>query len=55
MITETIVVELPKNVAERIWRYQQQGLTGQIKLNFNRGKIESYESMEHTRISINMT
>jgi hypothetical protein len=25
-------------------------LTGQIKLNFNQGRVESYESMEHNRV-----
>lgn len=47
---EPMIVDLPKNVIERIWRYQQSHLTGQIKLNFNSGRIESYESMEHTRV-----
>jgi len=47
---EAIILDLPKNVIERIYKYQQGNLTGQIKLNFNRGKIESYESMEHNRV-----
>lgn len=45
-----IILDLPTNVIERIWKYQQGLLTGQIKLNFNQGKIESYEAMEHNRI-----
>ena len=46
----TPVIDLPKNVIERIEKYQKGFLTGQIKLNFNQGRIESYESMEHNRI-----
>jgi len=49
-MNEPIVLDLPKNVIERIYKYQQAGLTGQIKLNFNSGRIESYEAMEHNRI-----
>lgn len=43
-------LDLPKNVVDRILKYQSGQLTGQIKLNFNHGKIESYEAMEHNRI-----
>jgi len=49
-MNDVLVLDLPKNVIDRIWKYQSQGLTGQIKLNFNSGRIESYEAMEHSRI-----
>jgi hypothetical protein len=47
---QTDDVLLPEPIAFAIHRMGNDKATGQILLNFNEGKIQSFEVKEHTRL-----
>ena len=43
-------IRLPADVVCAILRLQQDSISGQVILNFNRGDVQSFEIKEHYRI-----
>lgn len=48
----TIVVDLPKNVIERIYEFQTKQYSGSITLNIHEGRIQSYESRQVQKVKL---
>lgn len=48
--TNPLAIALPTCVIQCIRTFQQDGLTGQIVLNYNHGEIQSYQSIRHVRV-----